>query len=136
MRSMWTCRNRVAGGVKSTNGVTGGVRLWSAGRDGKPLPRFGNPSTRPATQNSVRPISPFLWCLGTTDHGWIVTLGAVEGLECTAEVCRQRYRSRWTPWYRGLVASRAARRCSTAEVVGARRRCPVMRPVRRRIVAQ
>jgi hypothetical protein len=112
------------------------VRLWSAGRTGKLLPSCGNPSAHLATQNAVRLVSLLLWCLGVRDHGRTGTLGAVVELEYMAEVSQQRYRSIWTPWYRGLVVSPTVRRCSTAEVFWAHRRCPVMRLVHRRMVAQ
>jgi hypothetical protein len=108
-RYMWTCRNWAASSVKSPK------RLWSIVRTGKPLPRCGNPSAGPATQNAVRPVSLLLWCLGVTDHGQTPTLGATEELECTAEVFQQRYHNRWTLWYWGVVVSRAVRRCSTAK---------------------
>jgi hypothetical protein len=57
-------------------------------------------------------------------------------LERTVEISRQTCRNTWRSWCRDLVASRAAGRCSTAEVFGARRRCSAMWPVLRRMVAQ
>jgi hypothetical protein len=64
-------------------------------------------------------------------------LGGAEGkLERTVEISRQRYRSRWRPWCRGLVAPLVAGRWLTPGVFGARHRCPAMRLVRRKMVAQ
>jgi hypothetical protein len=131
MRSMCTCRKRAGGGAKSPNGVTVWRRLWSAGMTGKHMPKCGNPFARLATQNALQPVSPLLLWLDATDRGRTGTLGAVVELERMAEVSRQRYRTRRTPWYRGLVVSRAAGRWLTPGVFGARRRCPAMRSVRR-----
>jgi hypothetical protein len=86
-------------------------RLWSAGRADKHVPRCGN-------------------------NGRTGTLGAVGELERTVEVSRQRCRSRWRPWCRGLVVSPAVGWWLTPGVFGARHRRPAMRPVRRMMGAQ
>jgi hypothetical protein len=78
----------------------------------KPVARRGNSSVCLATRNAVPPASPLFWCLGGTDRGWTGTLGAVKGLERTAEVFRQKCCSRWRQWCRGFVASLAAGRFS------------------------
>jgi hypothetical protein len=101
--------------------------VWTDWQDCQALAQVRQSFCTPGTQNAVRPVSLLLWCLGATEHRRTETLRAVETLACTAEVSRQRYRSVWTPWYRGLVVSLAARRCSTAEVFGAPRRYPAMR---------
>jgi hypothetical protein len=77
-----------------------------------------------ATQNAVQPVSLLLWYLGVTDHGRTGRFGALGGLERAAEIYRHSYRSIWTPWYQGLVVSRAAGQWSTPGVFGTRRSCP------------
>jgi hypothetical protein len=108
-----------------------GGRLWSAGRTGKHAPRRGNPSANLAKQNASRPASPLLWCPGASDRGRTGTLAAVGDLERTVEISQQTCRSRWRPWCRGSVVSRAVGRWLTPGVFGARRQRPAMRPMRR-----
>jgi hypothetical protein len=56
--------------------------------------------------------------------------------ECTVEVFRQRYRSKWKLWCRECVGSQAVERCSPREAFEVLRRCFVLRPVLRTISAK
>jgi hypothetical protein len=135
-RSMWTWRIRSADGVKLPNGVTVWRETFKRWQDWLACAQvwqcFCTPdhTERCATSFAVALVPGYdrSW----TDWNTWSRRGAGTYSRDLPETCR----SRWRPWYLRLVVFRAAGRWLPPGVFEARYRCPAMRTVRRRMVAQ
>jgi hypothetical protein len=102
----------------------------------RPVPKCGSLSARLATLNAVRPSMLLPWYLGEIGRGRTGTPGVEDDPERTAEFFRRKCRSRSRQLCRQLGVSRAAMQSALPGVFEVPRRCLVLRPARRGLLAR